>query len=114
MNKKLLLISFVFLLLLQLRVNAQDRTITGKVSSAEDGSPLPGVSIIVKGTNRGVNSMANGTFKINAPSNSDRCQWDEKNGRRYQVGQENGQACLLRTPEAKPLNGIGRQHRRKQ
>ncbi|MBB6004032.1 TonB-dependent receptor [Arcicella rosea] len=70
MNKKLLLISFVFLLLLQLSVKAQDRIITGKVSSAEDGSALPGVSIIVKGTSKGVTSFANGTFKINASPNS--------------------------------------------
>ncbi len=34
-------------------VFAQDRTITGKVSSAEDGSALPGVNVILKGTSRG-------------------------------------------------------------
>ncbi|MDH4461618.1 MAG: TonB-dependent receptor [Flectobacillus sp.] len=68
MNKKLPLMGFVFFLLLQLSVYAQERTITGNVSSAEDNSPLPGVSVIVKGTTKGVTTSATGSFSINAPS----------------------------------------------
>lgn len=66
MNKKLPLMGFVFFLLLQLSVNAQDRTIIGNVSSAEDSSPLPGVSVIVKGTTKGVTTSTTGSFSINA------------------------------------------------
>lgn len=29
--------------------NAQDRTITGNVTSSEDGTPIPGVNVSVKG-----------------------------------------------------------------
>ena len=32
---------------------AQDRTVTGRVTSTEDGSAIPGVNVVVKGTNTG-------------------------------------------------------------
>lgn len=48
---------------------AQDRTITGRVVSAEDGSAMPGVSIVLKGTSRGANTDANGAYSIVAPGN---------------------------------------------
>ncbi|AUD03818.1 SusC/RagA family TonB-linked outer membrane protein [Spirosoma pollinicola] len=47
---------------------AQDRKITGKVSSAEDGDGLPGVSVVVKGTTIGSVTDANGTYAISAPA----------------------------------------------
>ena len=46
---------------------AQDRTITGKVTSLDDGASMPGVSIVIKGTTRGVNSDANGAYSISVP-----------------------------------------------
>ncbi len=42
--------------------------ISGKVSSAKDGTILPGVSVQVKGTNTGTNTTADGTFSVNASS----------------------------------------------
>jgi TonB-linked SusC/RagA family outer membrane protein len=42
--------------------------ISGKVSSAKDGTILPGVSVQVKGTNTGTNTSADGTFSVNASS----------------------------------------------
>jgi TonB-dependent starch-binding outer membrane protein SusC len=63
MNKKLLT-SFVLLLLLVFRVSAQDRMISGKILSSEDGSALPGVSVSVKGTAKGTTSNADGSYKI--------------------------------------------------
>lgn len=50
--------------------NAQDVDVTGKVTSTEDGSPLPGVSITVKGTTRGTITNVDGIYKISAPANS--------------------------------------------
>jgi TonB-dependent SusC/RagA subfamily outer membrane receptor len=47
---------------------AQDRKVTGKVSSAEDGSALPGVSVVVKGSNTGTNTDADGNYSVNVPS----------------------------------------------
>ena len=50
-------------------VLAQEKSITGKVT-ADDGSSLPGVSVVVKGTTRGTNTDGEGNFKINAPANA--------------------------------------------
>lgn len=62
--RKFLLITSVFLLALIGQTYAQDRQITGKVTATEDGSPLPGVNISVKGTPKGTTSTADGSFKI--------------------------------------------------
>jgi TonB-linked SusC/RagA family outer membrane protein len=43
---------------------AQDRTVTGKVTSADDGSVLPGVNVLVKGTSSGTTTDAGGNFSI--------------------------------------------------
>ncbi|UZR98967.1 SusC/RagA family TonB-linked outer membrane protein [Chondrinema litorale] len=47
----------------------QQVRITGKVTSAEDGEPLPGVSIIVKGTATGTTTNFDGEFSISVNSN---------------------------------------------
>ena len=44
---------------------AQNVNVTGKVT-ADDGSVLPGVSVVVKGTNLGVQTDAGGIYKISA------------------------------------------------
>lgn len=43
---------------------AQTRTISGKVADAKDGSPIPGVTIIVKGTGAGTVTGAGGNFSL--------------------------------------------------
>ncbi|MDI9858242.1 SusC/RagA family TonB-linked outer membrane protein [Flectobacillus roseus] len=40
--------------------------ISGKVSAADDNSPLPGVSVRVKGSEKGSSTSADGGYKINA------------------------------------------------
>jgi len=40
------------------------QTVSGKISSAEDGQGIPGVSVAVKGTSRGTTSDASGNYKI--------------------------------------------------
>lgn len=47
---------------------AQDRTITGKITSADDGSIFPGVSVVIKGTTRGTSSNAEGTYSVSVPN----------------------------------------------
>ncbi len=47
---------------------AQDRTVAGKVTSTEDGTPLPGVNVIMKGTTSGTSTDADGNFSVNVPS----------------------------------------------
>ena len=47
---------------------AQGRTVTGKITTAEDGSPLPGVNVVLKGTTEGTVSDVNGSFTLSVPS----------------------------------------------
>lgn len=49
---------------------AQDRRVIGKVTSAEDGAPLPGVSVSIKGTTKGTTTDADGTYAIAASKGS--------------------------------------------
>ncbi len=44
-----------------------DIIITGQVTGEEDGQPLPGVNILLKGTSRGTNTDANGNFSLSIP-----------------------------------------------
>ncbi len=49
---------------------AQDVSVSGRVTSSDDGSPLPGVSVQVKGTTRGTTTDGSGNYKITAPVNA--------------------------------------------
>jgi TonB-dependent SusC/RagA subfamily outer membrane receptor len=49
---------------------AQERTVSGKIVSSEDGNPLPGVNVLIKGTTTGVVSSIDGTYNISVPSNA--------------------------------------------
>ncbi len=65
MKKFLLLIfSFVFVL----STWAQDRAITGKVTSSDDGSALPGVNVVIKGTTNGTVTDAEGKYSLSVPA----------------------------------------------
>ncbi|MGW8122108.1 carboxypeptidase-like regulatory domain-containing protein [Roseivirga echinicomitans] len=48
-------------------INVQDRTITGKVTSAEDGLPLASLSVYIKGTTSGVATETDGSYSITVP-----------------------------------------------
>jgi len=50
--------------------SAQSRTVSGKVTSADDGSGMPGVSIAEKGTSNGVISDAEGNYTISVGPNA--------------------------------------------
>lgn len=52
-----------------LGVWAQDKQVTGKVKDAS-GTGMPGVSIAVKGTQRGANTDVDGNYKISVPDNA--------------------------------------------
>ena len=68
MRKRLFLTFTLFLVLLG-SVFAQERIITGRVTSADDGSPLPGVNIVVTGTtNVGTISDVSGKYSLKVPA----------------------------------------------
>ncbi|HVI49515.1 MAG TPA: TonB-dependent receptor [Chitinophaga sp.] len=48
----------------------QDIKITGKVTSAKDGTPVPGATISVKGTGRGTVTGADGSYTLTVPENA--------------------------------------------
>ena len=62
--------SFVglFFGLLALNAQAQNKTVTGKVLDAKDGSPIAAASVVAKGTSTGAKTAADGTFAITVPS----------------------------------------------
>jgi len=43
------------------------KSVTGTIISGEDGLPLPGVSVLIKGTGKGVSSDLDGKFSIEIP-----------------------------------------------
>ena len=50
------------------QVKAQDRTISGRVTDRSSGEGLPGVTVLVKGTQVGGATNADGTFSLSAPA----------------------------------------------
>ncbi|MBA3674797.1 MAG: SusC/RagA family TonB-linked outer membrane protein, partial [Chitinophagaceae bacterium] len=69
--KKFTCSAFLVLLLLIITGNAiaQSTIITGKVTDA-DANPLENVSVLIKGTNNGTTTDANGTYRLSVPKSS--------------------------------------------
>ena len=67
--KKFLLLLLVLSVGFQGALLAQTRTVTGKVTGADDGIGIPRVNVTVKGTSRGVPSDLDGNFTIEAAAN---------------------------------------------
>lgn len=61
--RKILLLSFL-LLSLGIEALAQSRTVNGQVTGADDGQPIPGVNILIMGTNKGTSTDVNGRYTI--------------------------------------------------
>jgi len=69
MKQKLL--SFILLCTLLIGgAYAQSRQVSGRVTSAADGSPIQGVSVAVLGTSSGTQTDASGNYSINAEGNA--------------------------------------------
>ncbi|MEX2233055.1 MAG: TonB-dependent receptor [Cyclobacteriaceae bacterium] len=62
--QRLLKLAVLFLLVSS---SAMAQTVSGRVTSALDGSPLPGVSVLVKGTTTGTATDSDGRFSLNVP-----------------------------------------------
>ncbi|WP_149277035.1 SusC/RagA family TonB-linked outer membrane protein [Pareuzebyella sediminis] len=56
---------FVFMLFLACYVHAQTTTVSGTVTSADDGLGLPGVNVVVKGTTNGTVTDFDGNYSLN-------------------------------------------------
>jgi TonB-linked SusC/RagA family outer membrane protein len=67
--KKILLVCLTVVFTLACNESwAQERTVSGKVTSSEDGSSLPGVNVVLKGTNNGAVTDETGVYRINVPA----------------------------------------------
>ena len=66
LNPKTLLVSFS--LLCGAILQAQDRTISGKIVSTKENVAVAGASITIKGTNTGTSTAPDGSFSISAPA----------------------------------------------
>ena len=68
--KKYLLLNWLFLLLTAGTLQAQqpgEKTLSGTVLSQVDQTPLPGATVVLKGTTRGKVTDENGAFSIAVP-----------------------------------------------
>ncbi len=65
--KKVLLLTCMFLL--TIISYGQERTVSGKVTSMDDGESLPGVNVVVKGTTTGTVTDFDGNYNISLPQN---------------------------------------------
>ena len=67
--KKLFLLIVLFVFVSGLTLMAQTRVITGTVTSAVAGEgPIPGVTVMVKGTTIGALTDVNGKYSITVPT----------------------------------------------
>ncbi|MES2795957.1 MAG: carboxypeptidase-like regulatory domain-containing protein, partial [Bacteroidota bacterium] len=48
----------------------QEKSVTGKVISSEDGTPLPGVSVAIKGTTKGSTTNGEGVYNVTVSPNA--------------------------------------------
>jgi len=61
----------LFIVLASLTLIGQTRIITGVVTSADDGSPLPGVTVAVRGTSIGTITDMTGNYSLEVPDGND-------------------------------------------
>lgn len=64
--KKVLLVCFSFVFVLS--AWAQNRVVSGVVTSADDASTMPGVNVVVKGSTTGTVTDSDGKYSISVPS----------------------------------------------
>ena len=67
---KKVLLGFALSFLTIVSVLAQSKTITGRVTSAEEPEGVPGASVVVKGTTQGTITNLDGTYSISVPENA--------------------------------------------
>jgi len=68
--KKNLLVTAILLFTLLGSMMAQTRTITGKVTSSEDGQPLPGANVLVVDRGIGTITDAGGNYTLDVPTDA--------------------------------------------
>jgi len=70
MKRKIIFLTVLLLFGVYLVSAQQTLSVSGVVTDASDGSPLVGVTVLVKGTTNGTSTDANGKYNLNATPNS--------------------------------------------
>lgn len=69
--KKSLLLCFMMMFALSISESwAQERNVSGKVTATEDGSTLPGVNVLIKGSSTGTITDADGAYSLSVSDNA--------------------------------------------
>ncbi|MGE0021936.1 MAG: carboxypeptidase-like regulatory domain-containing protein, partial [Draconibacterium sp.] len=68
--KKIAFFLSILLFMGTMVTNAQTKVLTGTVTSSEDGMPIPGVSIAVKGTTLGTVTDLDGNYNLQVPQDA--------------------------------------------
>jgi len=73
MRKFYAVVASLLMLLFHLpyQLSAQQRSISGTVISGEDNEPLPGVNVLVQGTNLGTVTNVEGRYSISVPAEAE-------------------------------------------
>jgi TonB-linked SusC/RagA family outer membrane protein len=69
--KKIALFLFCMTFIGMFALEAQVRQVSGTVTSSEDGSPIPGVSVVVKGTTLGTITDIDGVYQLSVPDDAE-------------------------------------------
>jgi TonB-linked SusC/RagA family outer membrane protein len=70
--KRNVFLTFLLFVFVGFNLHAQGFEVTGKVTSADDGAALPGVSVVVQGTTIGAVTNFDGDYAITVPAGSER------------------------------------------
>jgi TonB-linked SusC/RagA family outer membrane protein len=73
--KKLKEIMLLSMVVLPGLIWAQTKTISGVVTEAANGEPMPGVTVMIKGTTVGTITMIDGTYNLSVPDDTDTLQY---------------------------------------
>jgi TonB-linked SusC/RagA family outer membrane protein len=65
--KRIIFLASILLAFVGMNLHAQGYEVTGRVTSAEDGSALPGVSVVLQGTTVGTVTDFDGNYSISVP-----------------------------------------------
>ncbi len=105
MRKFTLLLALMFFIGMQVAL-AQTRTITGTVTNAEDGSTIPGVSVVVKGTTYGTTTDLDGKYSLNVPADAKTLVFSFVGMSTIEKAIEGSVIDAVLEPEAQAIEGV--------
>ena len=105
MRKVLLLLSAIFMLMVG--ANAQTRSISGKITD-QNGAPIAGASVLVRGTQVGTTTNNDGNFSLNVSGNARTLVISSVNMTTQEVNIGNGRNVnvVMKTSAATSLEGV--------